>query len=260
MEKKINFISFGKKLFGLLNVPDKIPAPGVVLYHGLSNSKIDCPLINETTEMLIKEGFFTLRFDFFGSGKSPGLLKDKTWKELKQNAIDAIKYFSHQTGITKIGLWGRSLGGTFAIITGDISRVECIVLASTDVLVTRTLGKERFTKLKKRQEELEKEGKVLPGTGKFKGPLELNENFFRSLKGVEQEVLEKLPELKNVLVLATTPDIKVPIENSTTIINMVQEPKKIIIFENVEHDYSGVQGETVKEIINWFKKYLYRGV
>lgn len=256
MEKKINFTSFGKKLFGLLNVPDKIPAPGIVFFHGLSNGKTDCPLISETTEMLINEGFFTLRFDFFGSGESPGFLKDKTWGELRQNAIGAIKYFSHQKGITKIGLWGRSLGGTFAILTGDISRVGCIVLASPDVLVTRTLGKEKFTKLKKRQEELEKEGKTLPGTGKFKGPLELNENFFRSLREVEQEALEKLPELKNVLVLATTPDIKVPIENSTTIINMVQEPKKIIIFENVEHDYSGVQGEAVKEIINWFKKYL----
>lgn len=256
MEKKVIIASRGKKLFGLLCVPKEIPAPGVVLFHGLSNSKRDCPLINETTEMLVNEGFSTLRFDFFGSGESPGLLKDKTWEELRQNAIDAIDYLSHQKAVTKMGLWGRSLGGTFAILTEDISRAGCIVLASTDVLVTRSLGKEKFTKLKKRQEKLEKEGKMLPGTGKFKGPLELNENFFRGLREVEREVLEKLPKLRNVLVLATTPDMKVPIENSTAIINTVQEPKKIVIFENVEHDYSDVEGEAVRETINWFKKYL----
>lgn len=256
MEEKISFNSCGKRLIGLKGVPEETSAPGVILFHGLSNTKTDCPLINETTAALIKHKFFTLRFDFFGSGESLGMLRDKTWEELRQNAIDATEFLADDDRVTNIGIWGRSLGGTFAILCGAHPRIKALVLATPDVYVTKTFSKENFHRLKKKQEELEKQGKVLPGTGKYKGPLQLNEAFFSYLPKIEAEVLQMLPKLKNVLVLATTPDIKVPLENSIAIINQVREPKKIIVFEGVDHGYTGVEDKAVGEVIEWFTRHL----
>jgi len=256
METRVEIDSCEKKLAALLHTPVKIPAPGLVLFHGLSNSRSDCPLINETTAALIEEGFFTLRFDFFGSGESPGLLRDKTWTELRQNAIDAIEYLTQIEGTAELGLWGRSLGATFAILCADQPRIEALVLASSDVLVTKTFCKEKFEMLKHKQEALEKRGKSLPGTGQFKGPLELNVCFFEKLPEIEQDILSRLPLLKNVLVMATTPDVKVPLENSVEIINAARRPKKLIIYEGVEHDYKGIEDEAVGHVVAWFEEHL----
>ncbi len=260
MEEKVQILSRGKKLAGLLHRSGEGPAPGVVLFHGLSNSKEDCPLINEVTATLNSEGFFTLRFDFFGSGESPGLLRDKTWEELRQNAMDAIAFLMNIKGVTEIGLWGRSLGATFAILCANQPKIEAVVLASPDVLVTKTLNKHKFEMLKKKNELLRKQGKSLPGTGKFKGPLELNEAFFSDLQKVEQEVLATLPLLQNVLVMATTPDVKVPLENVVEVINNVREPKKLIIYEGVNHDYHPVENDAVGHGVAWFKEYLGGGI
>jgi len=252
MESRITFSSGGKQLVGLLGAPDETPAPGVVLFHGLSNTMRDCPLIKETATMLMHGGFFALRFDFYGSGESPGLLKDKTWEEMLRNAQDAIDYLAQQEGVSAIGLWGRSLGATFAILCGNDSRVDAVVLLSPDVLVTKTLSRSKFEELKRKQEELERKGKGLAGTGRYKGPLELHTDFFDALERIESEVLRTLPTLNRVLVVATAPDIKVPLENAITVINEVQEPKRIIVFENVDHDYAGVEQEAVEHIRRWF--------
>ena len=256
MEKRVTFQSSGHELVGHLHVPEKELSPGVVLLHGLSNTMTDCPLINEVTAALIGEDYATFRFDYFGSGESPGLLKDKTWEIMLQNTRDAIDFLRSKLRTARIGLWGRSLGSTFAILCADDPRVEALCLASSDVFVTKTLSYERFLELRKKQQELEKHGRALPGTGKYKGPLELKNDFFASLETIEKSVVESLSKLRNTLVLATTPDVKVPLENSIEIINRAREPKRILVFEGLDHAYIGVEGKAVGEISKWYQHFL----
>lgn len=59
-----------------------------------------------------------------------------------------------------------------------------------------------------------------------------------------------------MLVFGTTPDQKIPLEAACHIVNNVNEPKKIWIFEGVDHDYGGVEKEAVKLAVDWFKEYL----
>ena len=76
---------------------------------------------------------------------------------------------------------------------------------------------------------------------------------------MEQKVIKILAQISHVFILATTADTKVPLNNSTTIINTVKEPKEIYIFEEVDHDYKGVENEAVRLTVSWFEKYLMRG-
>ena len=255
MSTKIKFKSLGYDLVGIVEHPKEIPASSVILFHGLTNSKDDCPLIKEVADALVKEGFITFRFDFYGSGESPGELKDRTWSITEQNAQDAIKYFKKNEKVTGIGFWGRSTGGNAAILCADDPQIKAFALASTPVLLQECFLK-RFEKVRKLELELETKGKKLPGTGKFKGEFSFNSKFFEEVSLYEKKVMENLKKMSNVLVLATTPDIKVPLNNSTTIINTVKEQKEIHIFEGIEHDYKGVEEQVIELTVSWFKKYL----
>lgn len=254
--RKIKFKSLNYNLVGVIEYQKEETDSGIILFHGLTNTKDDCPLIKEVSEALVKGGFITFRFDFYGSGESPGQLKDRTWSTMEQNARDAVSFFIRKTGISKLGLWGRSTGGVAAILCSDIPEVKAYVPASTCVLLKEVFLTQHFDKIKKLEIEAEKKGKKLPGTGKYKGEYAFNPRFFEETPLYEEKIMEKLSKMKNVLVLATTPDTKVPLNNSTTIINTVKEPKEIYIFEGVDHDYKGVEKEAVSLTVSWLKKWL----
>lgn len=253
---QIKFNSLGYDLLGEIDIPKKDGRlPAVLLFHGLTNSKDDCPLINETSEALVKNDFITFRFDFFGSGQSPGEMKDKTIDILLQNAKDAIKYLVKNKRVSNIGLWGRSLGGTIVCLISPSKKIKARVSASGASFLENTFSK-KFRQLKKKQEQLEKLGKKLPGTGRYKGKYGFKDNWYKSLKGLDKKIEQNLQKLDTMLVLGTTPDQKVPLNNACCIINNIKKPKKIWIFEGIDHDYKGVENEAAKETVDWFKKYL----
>jgi hypothetical protein len=256
--EKVTFKSLGYELSGVVEYPDGYISdalvPGVILFHGLTNTKEDCPLIKETAEALTKEGFVTFRFDFFGSGESPGQLKDKTWSILRQNALDAIKVFLATVNVNKIGLFGRSTGGTIAVLCGTHPSIQAFVLASPFILIARSIPE--FRKVMELERKLEKEGKVLPGTGKYKGDYDFNEKFFEEAPIFEKKIMKNLTQMSRVLVLATTPDTKVPLSNAATVLNVAKDPKEMHIFEGVDHDYKGKEKEAVELTVKWFKRWL----
>ena len=128
------------------------------------------------------------------------------------------------------------------------------MIASPGIIIEKTFTN-RFISLKKKEKELNKIGKKLAGTGKYKGAYELNEGWYTSLKGVDKRITDNLKRIKTVLVLGTANDEKVTLNDICTAVNLVKEPKKIVIY-NTGHDYSGYENEAVKETIDWFKKYL----
>lgn len=253
--RRVSFESSGQQLVGVMEYTSANPTAAVVLIHGMTNSKDDCPLIKETAEALAKEGLLAFRFDSFGSGESPGELADRTISAMVQNTRDAIEFIRSTWAPRAIGLWGRSTGGTAAILCSDCPDVKAFGLATTPVLLTEVFVT-RFEKVRSLEIELEKQGKTLPGTGKYKGEFKFNPGFFEEMSGYERKVMESLSKMSHVLVLGTTPDTKVPLNNATTIVNKVKEPKEIHIFEHVDHDYKGVEREAVGLATSWFSKYL----
>lgn len=256
--EKVKFKSAGYELIGEIDLPDELEGelPSVILFHGLSNARRDCPLINETSEALVKEGFIAFRFDFYGSGESPGEMRDKTINVLEQNAKDAIEFISKdkRVDLNRLGIWGRSSGGTLVCLLPPDKRIKARVAASPGIKFEKIM-KTKIEILKKKELELEKVGKKLPGTGDYKGPFEFRPAWFKSLEGLDNKVKKNLKNLDTILVLGTALDQKITADNVCIVMNNVKEPKRIWIF-NTDHDYAGVEEQVIRETINWFNKYL----
>jgi esterase/lipase len=205
------------------------------------------------TQALLESGFTTLRFDFFGSGQSPGTMSDKRISILAQNLSDAIAYLVG-IGYENIGLFGRSVGGTVVLLCGTDPHIKAIVVASA---VTNTDSFiDEYKVLKQRELELEKRGEKLPGTGAYKGKFELSEGWFAEMGSIKGKLQTIMPQLKNILILATTPDQKVGLDNATALVNVARDPKFIRIFEKTDHGYEGAEKEAVSLSTDWFKKYV----
>lgn len=256
--KKIEFKSLNYKIAGEINLPDNLKGklPAVILFHGLTNTRKDCPLIEATSQALVKKGIIAFRIDFFGSGESPGEMREKRFDILEQNANDAIKFIITQSFVNRfqLGLWGRSFGATLVSLIPLNKNIKARVMASPGIAFEKIFIK-KWIRLKKKQEELQKVGKKLAGTGKYKGAYEFNSTWFTSLRGVDKRIIDNLKKITTVLVLGTSNDEKVSFHDFCTTINTVGEPKRIMIY-NTGHDYAGYESEAVKETIEWFKRYL----
>lgn len=111
----------GQKIFGILHKPLNVTqCPAVLICHGLAGHKTGKYRIYVLlAKMLAEAGIAALRIDFRGSGDSEGDFTDMT---LEGEISDALKgldflYQSPHFDKTRIGLFGRSVGGTVALIT-----------------------------------------------------------------------------------------------------------------------------------------------
>jgi len=254
-EEKISFISRGKKLIGIKTIPERTSANAIILFHGLTNTRDDCPLILDTAKELTKRGFITLRFDYFGSGESPGNLSEKTMSSLEADSKAAIKYLLKDERVKNIGLWGRSMGGTMVLMIPENKRITCRVCVSPGVLFEKEFAA-KMVKLQEEAKRLATIGQKVPGTGKFKGKYELDKGWYESLKGIDTRISKNITKHKTVLVLGATPDPKVQLSHICTAINKLQEPKKLWIFENSAHDYRGVEKEAIALAVDWFVQWM----
>ncbi len=254
--EKITFKSLGYNLAGIIEYPEKLPSPGVILCHGLSNTKEDCPLIKKTAKILIDNGFIIFRFDYFGSGENPGTMMDKTVSILEQNTKDAINFFLSNKKVLKVGMWGRSFGGTLVGLCGLNLKVKASVIVSGVFYMEKVFDKKKIAKLVKKEKEMEKRGEKLAGTGHYKGKYGLNDSWYMECAEYENKLRKSLKQVNNLLVIGTSPDEKVSSENSIALYNIAESPKELHIFGNTNHAYEGAEEEALCLIKRWFNMYL----
>ena len=110
----------GQKIFGILHrPPGQGPFPAILICHGLAGHKTGkFRLYVLLAEKLSKLGIASLRFDFRGSGDSEGDFSDMTLESEVSDALVALEYLRNRRDVdnSRIGLFGRSVGGTVALI------------------------------------------------------------------------------------------------------------------------------------------------
>ena len=237
--------SAGKNLYCLFEQPDKSKDTLIILLHGLTNSHINCPLISESADLLLSKGFPTFRFDYYGSGKSDGEFRDKTWKIMVQNTRDALKYAKTKLKYSKIGIWGRSLGAILgATICDDSSIIASIFLSMTihtNISFSASFPKGNPISL------------PIIGTAKVKGEPFLQKLFYDETTWIDKLQKQHLSKSKNILIMQGTQDKTVynPFW-AKEIFNIVNKPKKLIYVEGANHAYVGYEKQVINEGINWF--------
>jgi dipeptidyl aminopeptidase/acylaminoacyl peptidase len=253
--ERFKISSKGKTIRGILDIPEvPYPMPGMILCHGTTNDKYTCPLIEYASKFFVARGTAVVRFDFFGSGESDGIFRDKTISDMIQNLNDIIDYSQSRSEIDrhKIGLWGRSVGGTVVAACSNPDEIETNILISPPVLLCKTFLPlfERFGKREITPIGLSSQAQDA-ATGKVKGELELSKRFFGELECLDKQIEKNLARMKSVLIVQGDNDKKVSVENARYAYNLVQEPKRLVILRGADHAYSGKENEVMKLIDEW---------
>ncbi len=243
------FNSNDRKLYGILEVPKSHNNHLVLVLHGLTNSMVDCPLIPEATTALHKAGFPTFKFDYYGSGKSEGKFKEKTFSVLYENTVDTLNYAINKLKFQKIGLWGRSLGAIMASTVCDDPHIFASVIISSTINTHKTFS---FCFKNGQPYSI-----PMKGTGKIKGEPILPYQYFKETEWVD--ILQKihLAKAKNIIIIQGTEDKTISDPNfAKEIYQLIKGKKKLIYIKGANHAYRGFQDVAVKKGVDWLMSFI----
>ncbi|KAJ8759673.1 hypothetical protein K2173_009762 [Erythroxylum novogranatense] len=94
--------------------PEDTPLPCVIYCHGNSGCRADA---NEAAVILLPSNITVFTLDFSGSGLSDGDYVSLGWHE-KDDLKVVISYLRSNKQVSRIGLWGRSMGAVTSLLYG----------------------------------------------------------------------------------------------------------------------------------------------
>jgi pimeloyl-ACP methyl ester carboxylesterase len=136
IQEPLVFENQGRKLFGMLHLPEHPhapPFPALVMLHGFTGHKIEAHrLFVKAARRFAAEGVLTLRFDFRGCGESEGDFEDLSVEGEISDALKALEFIRGRGDVRRdrIGMLGMSLGGSIAACVAGMERdsLRCLVL------------------------------------------------------------------------------------------------------------------------------------
>ncbi len=231
-ENNIEFYADNILIKGVLHLPAVETPPIVIGSHGLEGSKNSAKQ-TILSQLLPNNGIGYLRFDHRGCGDSHGdFLKDTSVKNRASDFISAVKYIQKTQNISgNIGIFGSSLGGSTcieafsALMQLDVKVCATVITAAP--VKSKTIG-------------------TAPDL-----PIEFLENM-------QFDLTLKTEQMSTVLIFHGKADEIVPVENAHAIYNSVKEPRKLILFENGDHQTSLKKDQKIFEklTLEWFKAAL----
>uniref|UniRef100_A0A1J3J1Z0 Uncharacterized protein YqkD n=1 Tax=Noccaea caerulescens TaxID=107243 RepID=A0A1J3J1Z0_NOCCA len=90
------------------------PLPCVIYCHGNSGCRADA---NEAVMVLLPSNITVFTLDFSGSGLSDGDYVSLGWHE-KDDLKTVVSYLRNSNQVSRIGLWGRSMGAVTSLLYG----------------------------------------------------------------------------------------------------------------------------------------------
>ncbi|THB80439.1 MAG: damage-inducible protein CinA [Desulfobacteraceae bacterium] len=236
-EHPIEFQSDDLTLKGVLHLPDRESAPLVIGSHGLEGTK-ESAKQRSLSRILPQNGMAFFRFDHRGCGSSQGDFLTQTTLEKRATdflcALDAVM----ETKLTgkDLCIFGSSMGGSTCIqaweniLKRDV-RLKGAVLCSAPVR-SRTI------------ENIPIEPTDTRGA--------LPVSFFRD--NLMFDILDKADQLHHVLIFHGDRDDVVPVKNAHDLYGRTQDPKKMIIQKNGDHQmtHRPDQIQFEQEAVRWF--------
>jgi alpha/beta superfamily hydrolase len=289
-ERKVHFKNEqGLRLQGVLARPDKFgQKAGIVLCQaGTGTSEAFLP---EVSARLVEKGYAVLRFNYQGVGSSEGSKCELMPMNQVEDIQNAITFMQQQEDVDseRIGLWGLSSGAANVSYTAGVDlRVKCMVSVSGIGDMGRWFkAMRRYWEWKEFLGCLEQDQKHFKDTGESKRVLTSEIVLPVPSSGMDTLPLPKNPAAqKNELTLAsvramidfkpervvqsiapraamwiyTTEDTVIPIEESQSMYQKADEPKKLIVLEGYKH-YELYQGNGFEAVMNhstgWFDAHL----
>jgi dipeptidyl aminopeptidase/acylaminoacyl peptidase len=249
----------GQKIFGIFHRPSSQgPYPTVLMCHGLAGHKTGkFRIYVKLAEQLSLHGIASLRFDFRGSGDSEGHFSDATLSSEVSDALIALKYLRSRPDVdsSKIGIFGRSVGGTVALMTAKKS-APIKTIAIWAPLYDGEQWQEEWKLLHRAEISEELRYEKMKINGQVPGL-----KFFDELFAINME--ENLGYLKNIPMLHIHGELDnvITLVHADRYVNARKDSKTINKFIRLpasDHDFSHTkeQIQALEETTTWFEKTL----
>jgi uncharacterized protein len=122
----------GKALLrGSLHTSRSRSGPWFIFCHGFTGHRLGPGyLFVRMSRALAREGFSSLRFDFFGCAESEGLFHEMSIDTMKSDLLSAVRFVRRKFAPSRLILVGHSLGGMIAALCCGGAKPDGIVLLS----------------------------------------------------------------------------------------------------------------------------------
>lgn len=242
--KKVSFYNKqGERLVGALHVPNKTPAPAIIISHGFGSSKDNK---EKWAETLQKAGFTTLRFDFSGHGESQGLIAETTLTKVTNDLKSAVS-FVKDLGYNKVGLTGHSLGGAASLLAASKAHAVVPIAPPTHFgLMYDSRRKEGLVNLDEWREK---------GYTNLFG-IKVNYSLYSDAVKYHPKSIAKTIKCP-VMIIHGDKDEIVPLQHSIDFFNALACEKSLEIIKGARHNFvSREYRKMIKLTKEWFTKWL----
>lgn len=228
MDKKLILDSpANDKLAAILSVPKAPNGKAVLLLHCFTCTKHH-RIMRGLAECLSQGGFTVLRFDFGGNGESGGNLEDATYTKMLAEINCAVAYLA-ESGISRIGVAGHSMGAMLALLAAENDRrIKAVGFISGSSQAARVREVFPAEAIRKAEEAGSAEAFV------YGRPITLRREF---LLDVERfNVGHAIATLQRpILIVHGTQDEVIPLFHARQVHAWASEPKMLLQMEGADH-------------------------
>lgn len=248
MKSKVEFMSHGVKLSGLLERPSGSVKAYALFAHCFTCGK-DIAAASRISRSLVQKGIAVLRFDFTGLGNSDGDFANSNFSSNLHDLVAAANYLREYHEAPEL-LIGHSLGGSAVIaMANEVPESKAVVTIGAPATADHvkhnfaaSLGK------------IEREGlaKVKLGHRKFT----IKQQFLVDLAYHSQQRFTL--NQKALLVMHSPVDTTVSIDEAEKIYHWAKHPKSFVSLDRADHLLSQkADSEYVANtIVGWVSKYV----
>jgi len=252
-------------LYGELRIPDKVPAPAVLICHGMNaRGYHSLKVYSQLAKAVCEEGFVSLLFDFRGVGNSTGRFDYGFAEQYDFECV--LNFLASRREVLQNSIYvvGHSLGGAVSLIMlKNEKRVRALVLWAVpknhDYNVRKFIKRTRGRLWLFMFMLLSPFDCVINVSGVFKLQvyginLRLKEVREKLMKLNETEAVSKLDGLP-VLVVVGSSDKIVGEDEAYEVYSSAVGPKSLCIIKSANHIFSGKEEQLTSETLKWIRKW-----
>jgi len=253
-ENKVEtFNEFHEKLVGLENLPEEIlnKYPTMILVHGFGGDKREVGMFDDVAKSLTENNFLVYRFDFSGSGESEGDYSKTSLTKLVGDLRSIIDFVKKQpkVDVDRLALVGMSFGTSAAVALNAPEIKSYVLLGSVanPYEVLKNLFQEYTFNPEGESFRISSEGEHV----------EMGPQFWKDFSNYD--LLKGISEIyKPICIIHGEKDTAAPLGEAKIFYKNANEPKKLVVIKNSDHGFYELdeRNEMIKELINWFEKYL----
>lgn len=251
------------RLYGEVYVPEVVPAPALLVCHGLNKQGFHLlKIYSQLARTACERGFVVLLFDFRGVGRSAGEFDYGVGEQEDEKC--ALDFLASRSDVIRDRIYviGHSLGGAVSLYAlQNEKRVKGLVLWS--VPKNHDYNVRKFIRNSRGRLGLH----IFLVMSRIDKAFKFSKLFKLEVYGIElrpRDVREKLmklneckaaSELKEIplLVVNGENDKIVGVDEAEEVYNSANDPKSLIIIESTDHIFRRKEDELVQKTVQWIE-------